>query len=373
MITRRTFLLQSTALMASSRCALGEEESNWNKIAPFFKPPAEFADDLGDFRSPLKFYDGTPVRTKEDWARRREEIRTTWHKMLGPWPKVIENPKIDYVGTKRRGNITQHKVEYLIAPGHPHHGYILVPDGAKEKSTPGLVVFFYEPETGIGAGKPDRDFALQFAQRGYVTFSAGHDYSLYYPNREAATIQPLSALAYGAVNAFHVLASRPEIDVERIGITGHSYGGKWAMFASCLYERFAAAAWSDPGIVFDESNPSINYWEPWYLGYAGPKFRKRGLPTPENPPAGLYPRLRQKGFDLHELHALMAPRPFLVSGGHEDPPKRWRALNHSVAVNKLLDYENRVAMTNRPAHSPNPTSNEQMARFFDHFLKPHTH
>ena len=41
----------------------------------------------------------------------------------------------------------------------------------------------------------------------------------------------------------------------------------------------------------------------------------------------------------------MAPRPFLVSGGSEDPPARWKALNHAVAVNKLLGHENRVAMT----------------------------
>ena len=48
------------------------------------------------------------------------------------------------------------------------------------------------------------------------------------------------------------------------------------------------------------------------------------------------------GRDLHELHALMAPRPFLVSGGSEDQPERWKALNHAVAVNKLLGVENRV-------------------------------
>jgi hypothetical protein len=72
---------------------------------------------------------------------------------------------------------------------------------------------------------------------------------------------------------------------------------------------------------------------------------------------------------LHELHALMAPRPFLVSGGSEDPPERWRALNHSIAVNRLLGYENRVAMTNRPGHTPTAESNEQIYQFFAHFLK----
>jgi hypothetical protein len=72
--------------------------------------------------------------------------------------------------------------------------------------------------------------------------------------------------------------------------------------------------------------------------------------------------------DLHELHALMAPRPFLVSGGSEDPPARWLALNHTIAVNRLLGREHRVAMTNRPTHEPTAESNEQIYQFFERFL-----
>ena len=66
----------------------------------------------------------------------------------------------------------------------------------------------------------------------------------------------------------------------------------------------------------------------------------------------------------------MAPRPFLVSGGAEDSPERWKALNHAVAVNKLLGFEDRVAMTNRKGHSPAQESNEQIYLFFEHFLRP---
>jgi pimeloyl-ACP methyl ester carboxylesterase len=229
---------------------------------------------------------------------------------------------------------------------------------------------YYEPESGIGRKGENRDFAYQLARRGFVALSIGIGASLYYPDQEAAEIQPLSALAYGAANAFHVLAQHPRVDAERIGIVGHSYGGKWAMFASCLYDRFACAVWSDGGIVFDERRPNVNYWEPWYLGYEGPKFRRRGVPTEESPRTGLYKRLIAEGYDLHELHALMAPRPFLVSGGSEDPSERWKALNHTVAVNRLLGCTNRVAMTNRPAHSPTPESNEQMYQFMEWFLKP---
>jgi hypothetical protein len=79
--------------------------------------------------------------------------------------------------------------------------------------------------------------------------------------------------------------------------------------------------------------------------------------------------LVRDGHDLHELHALMAPRPFLVSGGSEDTPERWKALNHTIAVNKLLGYENRVSMANRQGHSPTAESNEQIYTFFEFFLK----
>ena len=76
-----------------------------------------------------------------------------------------------------------------------------------------------------------------------------------------------------------------------------------------------------------------------------------------------------ENYDLHELHTLMAPRPFLVSGGSEDPPERWLPLNYTVAVNRLLGFDNRVAMTNRPEHPPNRESNEQIYLFFEYFLK----
>jgi hypothetical protein len=184
---------------------------------------------------------------------------------------------------------------------------------------------------------------------------------------EDVRVQPLSMLGYAAANAYHVLANRPEVDAERIGIVGHSFGGKWAMFGSCLYDKFACAAWSDPGIVLD-TRPSVNYWEPWYLGWHPKPWRKRGVPTEENPARGLYHKLLSEGRNLHELHALMAPRPYLVSAGSEDPPHRWQALHHSIEVNKLLGFNDRVAMHNRPDHSPNPESNEVIYSFFEEWL-----
>jgi len=362
-------------------------------IRPFFAPLAPFAGDFGSYRSPLKFDDGMPVKTPADWQKRRQEILTTWRNLTGLWPPLIEKPEIQYLEKTHRDNFTQHKVTVEIAPNKQTvAGYLLIPDAKEQNSGtqirnpkseirnlfPAVLVVFYDAETGIGLGKEGRDFGYQLAKRGFVVLSIGTPAftSLnppYKPLCETvkgqAQLQPLSALAYVAANCHTALANLPNVDPERIGIVGHSYGGKWAMFASCLYEKFACAVWSDPGIVFDEARPNINYWEPWYLGWDVNRQRDRGVPSDTNPRTGPYKTMIETGHDLHELHALMAPRPFLVSGGAEDPPKRWQALNHTVAVNSLLGYDYRVAMTHRDTHDPTPQSNEQLYAFFEHFLK----
>jgi len=341
------------------------------KLAPHYKPPAELATDFGSYRSPLLFDDGTKVRNAEDWQKRRAEILKYWHAAMGEWPALIEKPKIEYGAKERRGSVTQHAIKIETAPGRVvDDAYLLVPDG--KGPFPAVVVVFYEAKTGVGLGKAAlRDFAIQLAQRGFVTLSLGGDPNTYYPTKAKCRIQPLSFHAYEAANCLNALANLPNVDPKRIGIVGHSYGGKWAMFASCLYDKFACAVWSDPGIVFDEKRGNVNYWEPWYLGFdpALQSQRKAGIPNDKNPRTGPYKKMMADGRDLHELHALMAPRPFLVSGGSEDQPERWKPLNHSIAVNKLLGQENRVAMTNRKGHSPTEESNEQLYLFFESVLK----
>ena len=344
-------------------------EPVWQRIEPGFTAPAEFANDLGQLRSPLRFNDGRLVRSAAEWAERRDEILRYWHKVMGPWPAVMQRPKIDHLTTTNRENFKQHRVRVEIAPGQTAEGYLLIPQG--QRPFPAVFVPYYEPETSAGLStNKHRDFAFQLAKRGFVTLSIGSPGGdARKPERGEVTCQPLSFLACVAAHCCNALAAMPEVDPERIGIVGHSYGGKWAMFAACLYGGFACGVWSDPGIVFDETRPNVNYWEPWYLGAERAHERKPGVPTPENPRTGAYKELFEQGHDLHELLALMAPRPFLVSGGSEDPPSRWQALNHIVAVNRLLGATNRVAMTSRPGHTPTPESNEQIYLFFEHFLQ----
>ena len=354
------------------RAVLAANSTNsWPLLAPFSQPPSDLAGQFGPYRSPLKFEDGKLVETAADWARRRQEILRQWHELMGPWPPLLQAPRVEFLSQSRREDFTQHRVRLEIAPGQNQEGWLLAPAG--QGPFPAVLVLYYEPETSIGLGKePRRDFGLQLAQRGFVTLSIGTPGgNAWKPELGSARCQPLSFHAYAAANCWRALANLPQVDPARIGVVGHSYGGKWALFAGALWEKFAAVAVSDPGIVFDETRPNVNYWEPWYLGWDSDQPRpKAGLPTALNPRTGAYKRMVETSRDLHELHALIAPRPFLVSGGSEDPPARWLALNHLLALNKMLGYTNRVVLTSRPSHTPTEESNRQLYAFFEHFLNP---
>ncbi len=358
-------------------------EALWRQLEKYADPPQEFAGKLGDYRSPLKFADGAAVKSADDWAKRRREIRDLWHRRLGAWPPLVERPTVKKLESVEHGGYSQHHVHVQVSPdGKLADGYLLVPKG--KGPFPAVFVPFYEPLTSIGQGEKGRgrgthDYGLQLVRRGFVTLSIGTPGSVEQIGADTRKLltdageklrrQPLTLLAYVAANCHTALAQMPEVDPARIGIIGLSYGGKWSMFASCLYDKFACAVWSDPGIVFNEKDPNVNYWEPWYLGYDSQTHRKEGVPSEKNPRTGLYKELVEAGEDLVSLHALMAPRPVLVSGGVQDPPRNWRALNHLIAVNEVLGQKHRVAMTARKSHVPTAEALELELAFLEYWLK----
>lgn len=369
--------------LIASGAEAGDRDALAAQLQTYYQPPTEYVMQFGKYRSPLLFADGTRVQSADQWPRRRAELLAMWTRRLGAWPALVERPVVRTVETVQREGFTQHHVEVQISPeGKRIDGYLLVPPGPGP--FPAVLVPFYEPQTSIGLaangkGKGTHDYGLQLVKRGFVTLSVGTPGSLEKVGLDTRQLlveagkeerrQPLTLLAYAAANCHTALAQLPAVDPQRIGIIGLSYGGKWSMFASCLHDKFACAVWSDPGIVFEEANPSVNYWEPWYLGYDAQIQRKPGVPSDANPRTGLYREMIEAGEDLVSLHALMAPRPLLVSGGTEDPPRNWQALNHLVSVNNLLGHQNRVALTARKTHVPTPEALELELAFLEYWLK----
>src|SRR5690606_7465678 len=70
---------ESTRSEASSgKLSKERRDALAKQLAPYYQPPQEFAGDLSTYASPLHFADGTPVRTAEQWPKRRQEILESW-------------------------------------------------------------------------------------------------------------------------------------------------------------------------------------------------------------------------------------------------------------------------------------------------------
>jgi len=182
-------------LSSTIRILADEPKEPPRAIAPFFKPPAEFAHNLGAYKSPLTFSDGTPVKRPADWPRRRKQILTTWHGLMGAWPALLAKPTIEYQKKERRDNFTQHHVKIEVAPRRfTDDAYLLIPDG--KGPFPAVLVVFYDAKTGIGQGKATLcDFALQLTKRGFVTLSLGSAPASYYPDKADAQLKKTAAQA----------------------------------------------------------------------------------------------------------------------------------------------------------------------------------
>ena len=85
----RAISIGSAALCASATFCYAAEAPLPVAIAPYFTPPAAYAEKFGDFRSPLQFDDGTIVKAAAEWPRRREEIANYWTGIMGPWPQLL--------------------------------------------------------------------------------------------------------------------------------------------------------------------------------------------------------------------------------------------------------------------------------------------
>ncbi len=216
---------------------LGKPSTSVSRL--FFHPPARFANDRGRLSLTLAVPRWCSRSDCQRLGPARREIMQTWHEHMGSWPPLIDKPRIEYLEQEKRDDVAQYHVRLEIAPGRTtEDAYLLLPRG--DGPFPAVLVVFYDAKTGIGRGRTGYlDFAFQLARRGFVTLSLGCDPGASYPDKEKPQLQPLSFHAYIAANSYKALASLPQVDSRRIGVLGHSYGGKWAMFASCLFDRFA--------------------------------------------------------------------------------------------------------------------------------------
>jgi dienelactone hydrolase len=279
-------------------------------------------------------------------------------------PEVLEREELD--------GLIREKVRYQAEPGEWIPAYVLLP---RHRRTPGPAVLCLHQHAGqfhLGksepaglAGNPEQYYALELAQRGYVTLVAdficfeerrhprldGPAYERFEFTRrlvEGSTLQ--AKMVFDSMRALDYLSGRPEVDPRRIGCIGHSLGGQQTLFLAALDERIAAAV-SSCGfasyrtIFRDAINHNFSAYLPGFLQYG----------------------------DIGDILALVAPRPFLVAVGKADPIFPYDGVLESVEVARrryrALGREDRLALvTAEGGHGFTEELREQAYAWLDRWL-----
>jgi formylglycine-generating enzyme required for sulfatase activity len=300
------------------------------------------------------------------WKENSATLRAKWDNLLNEPKLPKEKPTARVVRDVSQRNFAGQLIELELEPGVWEKVYVLRPRNRARRPLPVMIVPFYDVDTPAAADLGGRSyahdrgvnaFAYTAAQHGYLAVAVrwfGESYGESYSEAVAnlAMRHPRSTgLGKWVADARRVvdfIETLPDADASRIGIIGHSLGGKMALYAAAFEPRIRATVASELGLGFRMSN----YDDYWYLG-----------DTLARAPAGT---------DQHELVALIAPRPFLLIGGDEyDKQESWHYINAARAVYALSGHANHIGYFNHhKGHTPTAEAVSTAFDWLDYFLKP---
>ncbi len=265
----------------------------------------------------LRFEDGTPVRTPDDWAKRRGEVRSLLLRyILGSIPQTVPPlSQAEVTATTREHGATRRIVRLTFATATPTAPSVsltielLIPQGT------GPFPLFMTQTT-------HRRVGLIGAARGYLTcIYPGADsddqsdaFAQAYPQADWGR---LTRRAWLASRVLDYLVTLPEVDPKQMAITGHSRNGKQSMIAAALDERITAVVSSSSGTGGDA--PFRFVGEDAFEESVEFMSRQPGTADWFHPRIRLFTGREDKmPIDIHGLLALIAPRPCLLSAAYND-------------------------------------------------------
>jgi dienelactone hydrolase len=276
--------------------------------------------------------------SREVWEMKRQEIRAELWKLLGQLPPRPKTPKVETLSREDRGDYILEKFQFDNNAGSMVPGYLLLPKGTSQRQPAILYCHWHGGEYDLGkeelfqAKHTPEAPGPAFARRGYVVLAidacgfgerngkgpdgpAERDYTA----EETASKFDLwigrtfwGMLLRDDLMALDYLASRPEVDPERIGVTGMSMGATRTWWLMALDDRLKT------GVAIACLTRYQNMIEHGAIhehdiGYFVPNVLKH--------------------FDTEAVVALIAPRPVLFQTGDIDggsPVDGIRAIDAAV-------------------------------------------
>lgn len=224
-----------------------------------------------------KILDG--VTTRQEWEQRRPRLKQEYLYMLGLWPLPEKTPlQATITGTLEHGKVVIDKLHFQSRPGLYVTANLYRPKGNKGKLPTILYVCGHSGRGRDGNKSAFQDHGLWFASNGYNclildTLQLGEIPGIHHGTYgrpylhfkaygikdkdvvemrwwwQAAGYTPAGVECWNGVRALDYLCSRPDVDTEKLGITGISGGGAATGWIAAADERVKVvvpvSGWTD--------------------------------------------------------------------------------------------------------------------------------
>lgn len=303
----RQIILLATSLLIQNCCYADETAS------PTQQGDRLVAEYFADETAKLSEATFADINSLDDWERQRDVLQLELREMLGlePWPERTEmHPEI--TGTLESDEFVVEKLHFQSLPGLYVTGNLYRPKHATGRLPAVLYVCGHgrKMSNGVSLGNKThyQHHGEWFARNGYVcltidTIQLGeiegihhgtYRHNMWWWNNRGYT--PAGVEAWNSVRAVDYLQSRPEVDPERIGVTGRSGGGAYSWWAAALDERIRVAV-----PVAGITNLTNHVVDGCVQGHCDCMFM-----------------VNTYRWDYAKVAALVAPRPLLISNTDKD-------------------------------------------------------
>ena len=256
------------------------------------------------------------VESIEQWNLRRDEIVRGMQSVMGKLPGQEKRCPLDVQIDEEidRGTHLQRLISYQSEPGSRVPAYLSIPKSALAGKPARAVLCLHGTNNVVGHGTvvglgetKNRSYALELAQRGYVTLAPNYPLlAKYQPDLaslgwESGTLKAV----WDNIRGLDLLESLSYVDAKPgFGTIGHSLGGHNSVYTAVLEPRLKAIV-SSCGL-----DSYLDYYQGdeknWYpeKGWCQTRYMLKL--------ASYRGRLADIPFDFHELIGALAPRATLI-------------------------------------------------------------
>jgi hypothetical protein len=292
-------------------------------------------DSLRQYRGPSG--ELLPVETTDHWLIRRAEIRRGVEAVMGVLPGDEKRcpPDMRVLEEVDRGTYVRRLITYASEPGGRVPAYLCVPKRLLESGggrSPAVLCLHGTDDTvghgvvvGLG-GKPNRQYASELAERGYVTLAPNYPLlAKYQPDLKALGWKSGTLKAvWDNLRGLDLLESLPFVKPGAFGTIGHSLGGHNSVFTAFFDDRIRAVV----------SSCGLDSFLDYYGGAEKNWLPEKGwCQTRYMPALAAYRgRLEDIPFDFHELLGALAPRYVLIIAPLKDGNFRHESVDRVAAA-----------------------------------------